>query len=278
MTGQLSALAQGNAAGTAGYTSKLLKTGQTTQYSSELDDGYYEKGVAKSYTVLSTDQHNGTTNIDLVHLEASIAVSFDATSKEIRGTGLMGVFKAAGGETIVVTGSASNNGVFTTKATGTADKIIVNETIVDESAGATVSIAKREAHSNNCVLDNNTGLMWSRYAFSKFGVAGTGLMPWTGVPYDIFAACAAANAASLSGYTDWRVPNQYELYSILDSEAATGAPDSKAFPSYPIANLTWSSTTRVDVTSNAIAINFYRNVGVLDAKTAAYCCVLVRGG
>jgi len=228
--------------------------------------------------LLTADQYNGTTNIDLVHLEASTAVSFDAASKEIRGTGLMGVFKAAGGETIVVTGSASNNGVFTTKATGTVDKIIVNETVIDETAGATVSIAKRETHSNNCVLDNNTGLMWSRYAFNKFGVAGTGLMPWTGVPYDIFAACAAANASNLSGHTDWRVPNQYELFSILDNETPSGAPDSTAFPSYPINNFTWSSTTRADSATNASAVNFYRGVGAYDAKTAAYFCSLVRGG
>lgn len=58
MTGQLSPLAQGKA---AGYTSKLLKTGQTTQYNSELDDGYYEKGVAKSYTVNTTGAQSGTT-------------------------------------------------------------------------------------------------------------------------------------------------------------------------------------------------------------------------
>ena len=69
MTGQLSPLAQGKAASAAApYGSLLLKTGQTTQYSSELDDGYYEAGVAKSYTVNTSGSQSGTTSVDLTHL------------------------------------------------------------------------------------------------------------------------------------------------------------------------------------------------------------------
>ena len=43
----------------------LLKTGQTTSYGSGagVDDGAYEIGIAKSYTVLTTGQYSGTTNI-----------------------------------------------------------------------------------------------------------------------------------------------------------------------------------------------------------------------
>ena len=42
-----------------GRRGRLLKTGQTTQYSSELDDGYHEKGLAKNYQVLTTGQYSG---------------------------------------------------------------------------------------------------------------------------------------------------------------------------------------------------------------------------
>lgn len=47
------------------YAGKLLQTGQTTQYSSELDDGYYERGLAKRYLILTTGQHSGTCEFDL---------------------------------------------------------------------------------------------------------------------------------------------------------------------------------------------------------------------
>ncbi len=41
------------------YPGKLLKTGQTTQYSGELDDGHYEVGRTKRYLILTTGQHSG---------------------------------------------------------------------------------------------------------------------------------------------------------------------------------------------------------------------------
>lgn len=42
-----------------------LETGQTTQYSSEEDDGYHEKGLGKRYSVLTTGQHSGACSFDL---------------------------------------------------------------------------------------------------------------------------------------------------------------------------------------------------------------------
>ena len=50
---------------------RTLRTGQTTQYSSELDDGYYQKGIAKPtavYNILTTGTFADTVNIDLTHL------------------------------------------------------------------------------------------------------------------------------------------------------------------------------------------------------------------
>lgn len=42
-----------------------LKTGQTTQYSSEEDDGYHEKGLTKRYSVLSTGDYSGVCSFTL---------------------------------------------------------------------------------------------------------------------------------------------------------------------------------------------------------------------
>ena len=187
----------------------LLKTGQTTSYGSGtgVDDGAYEIGVAKSYTVLTAGQYSGSTNITIN--------------------------------------------------------------------------SKTDAHANACVIDNNTGLMWSRTVSASVGPTSTGALPWTttgsgGTAEGIFPYAAAANAAALAGYSDWRVPNDLELQALRDMEAATANPDSTAFPTGW--NVTvWSSTTQPNVTTNAFQVSFLTGGMSGNAKTNNFLCALVRG-
>jgi hypothetical protein len=253
----------------------LLQTGQTTQYSSELDDGYYQTGIAKSYTVLTTGQHSGTTNVDLIHYAAA-TISFDADTKKIldAANGLA-IFKT--GDVIVVTGSTANDGVYTIATGNNAAEIVTTEAIpLDEDAGDTVSIAKRESKSNNCVVDDNTGLMWLRDPSNypaKMGAASDGKMPWTGKAYDIFAYCAAVNVAAVGGYADWRVPNANELFSIMDGLQ----PNAAAFPNWPgSVNVAWTSSF---ATSGYSKVLRGGTGGIQYATNAtAYYAWLVRGG
>ena len=257
----------------SGRRGRLLKTGQTTQYSSELDDGYYEKGRAKSYTVLTTGGYSGTVNIDLIHVTAATIAFAATTPGTITDSGnALAMFKD--GETLIITGSASNDGTYTVSTGNVAGTIRTTEATLLEEAGETVSIAKREAHSNNCVLDMNTGLMWSRYtsSVSPMGTAGDGTMPGTGQLYDIFQYAAAANVASLGGYTDWQVPNKFELISLIHPKL----PDSSAFPSSWNCRI-WSSSA--DEATITYYVRF--DLGILPsgvAPTAPYVCALVRGG
>lgn len=278
MTGQLSPLAQGKAAGVAGYTSKLLKTGQTTQYNSELDDGYYHVGVARSYTVNEAGAQSGTTNVDLTHLVSDTG-AFTSANKTYTDAGKCEVFKAGGGETIVITGSTNNNGTFTT-ASATADTVVFVEAITDEADAPMTTFKKREAVSNNTVLDNNTGLTWLRYEPSLLGAGGDGKMPLTGFAYSAYQFCAIANAVSLGGHTDWRIPNILELMSIFNFGAVS---DATAFPNYISGVNVWSSTVRANSTTGALTIsqytsNTYLNINLV-TKTLSLCMTrLVRGG
>lgn len=267
-----------------GRRGRLLATGQTTPYpvgDEELDDGHYEKGLAKKYQVLSTGSYSGTSNIDLIHFTDTDVSFADADPDTITsvGTDLDGIF--ASGDVIVITGDSDNNGTYTIASV--SSKVITldaGDELSTEAAGDTVNIAKREALSNNCVLDQNTGLMWARYTSAqnaKMGAASDGKMPWTGELYDIFQWCAAANVAALGGYSDWRIPNDVELAGLRNMEGSDVTPDSIAFPGWPASSL-WSSTTRIEVAARAMYIGFVLGSESNSLKTTVYYVALVRGG
>ena len=134
---------------------------------------------------------------------------------------------------------------------------------------------KTDNHSNNCVLDNNTGLMWSRYASASVGPNSNGTLPWTvnAGGEGIFEYCAAANAASLGGYTDWRVPNPVEISSLLNWGA--GGVDTTAFPTSFGKDVWTSGTNRLSPTQGISAYMLGPSIGTVN-KTTAYTVVLVR--
>jgi len=140
--------------------------------------------------------------------------------------------------------------------------------------------SKTDAHGNACVIDNNTGLMWSRTVSGSVGPASNGLLPWTttgsgSTAEGIFPYVAAANAAALAGYTDWRIPNVFEYMSLADEEAPSGFPDSTAFPA--AISLLWSSTTRVDNTANGLQMSYSNGYPISGVKPSTAQVRLVRG-
>lgn len=250
----------------------LLATGQTTKYVTG-DDGDLELGLAKAYAIYTTGQYSGTTNVDLIHLTATDIAFVAATKKITSVAAALAMFKT--GQTIVITGSASNNGTYTIATGNVAAEIVTTEALTDEGAGASVSIAKREAHSNNCVLDLNTGLMWSRYVAGVMGAAGDGTMPWSVVPYNIFAYKDAAIVAALGGHIDWRVPNLFESFSLMN--VITKLPDATAFPT--AWGEAWTSSSPYLANpeyAERMKWGTYPE-SIITLKTDAYYCALVRG-
>ena len=343
---------------------------QTTKYAAG-DSGDYRHGIAPAYNILTTGQHSGTVNLD-VAAYAAPTISFDAATKEIRDSANgMAQFKT--GDTIVIYGSVENNLAVLTVATGNdATKAIVAEAIIDEAAGAYVTILKRAAHSNNAVADLNTQLMWARYTSSaeKIGAASSGLLFWNNtavscllhpaaadlsinattkilkiaggaaeivrykvdtqivlagfanaannlaggfrvvsvavngadldialwpgyrntlvteavggsrtiklVCNNIFSYAAAANAASLGGYIDWRAPDDLDLIILRDMETPNALPNATAFPSWPATYL-WAATTYPSSIGDAMILHYNYSLLTNAVKTSTYYTVLLRG-
>jgi len=313
---------------------RLKRTGQLTCYHVN-DDGDKRRGLLEQLQVLTVGQYSLTSNIEVAHY-ANNGISFVAPNTvNDAGAGLVTILT---GDIVVIKGATNpaNNGTFNVAGGGVAGSFTtVENTIVNEGAGAYVKLYKRTAHSNNCVRDLRTGLMWSRTTSNaeKVGEASTGLLIWADVTkvYPIYAAAntismilpnifritggaaltqfdigdlidlagfataannlpgfyvtavtvngadlditidpsnqvlvaegavgdsiglvcrsiynyaAGANQApGLGGYSDWQIPNIRELGSIQDEEAPTAMPDAVAFPGWPAAPGTWTSTT-----------------------------------
>jgi len=167
-----------------------LRTGQTTAYAAN-DDGDRQKGIAKLYTVLTAGQFTSTTAVN-VPAYAAATISFDETD------GTFTVLDSANGlalvktaDVVVIKGSTSNDGTYTVASGANAASFTTTEALVDEAAGAWITIAKQASQSNNCVQDLETGLMWMRYGSyspAKLGAASDGKLLWTATAITIHAA------------------------------------------------------------------------------------------
>ncbi|MBU0847257.1 hypothetical protein KKH23_08765, partial [Patescibacteria group bacterium] len=141
------------------YTSLLLATGEITPYSIG-DDGDVQAGVAKAYTIQTLGDYAGNSLIEVAHYAAA-TISFTLAGS-IVGDAAAGLVTFLAGDTVVVKGSTLNDGVYTVAVGGVAGQFTTVQALVNEAAGAMISLYKRTAHSNNAVDDDETGLQWSR--------------------------------------------------------------------------------------------------------------------
>jgi hypothetical protein len=144
--------------------------------------------------------------------------------------------------------------------------------------------ALTDIHSNECVFDKVTGLMWSRTpSAAVFGV-GTQNLFWSSevLLEDIFNYCDQANLAGLSGFNNWRIPNIKELFMMRIIETPSALPNTVAFPSIVDTTILWSSTTSAK-TVNVALVNAFTSGGTYgvggngsDKTSTRLSCLLVR--
>ena len=129
-------------------------------------------------------------------------------------------------------------------------------------------------HGNGTVTDNNTGLMWKRCSEPDIQTEACSGTHSTYTWQDAINQCEGLTYAT---YSDWRLPNAKELWSITKLEPGA-APyiDQTAFPG-TVSNFYWSATTYPSGTGNAVGVVF--NSGNLSyfGKTSAYYVRCVRG-
>jgi len=112
------------------------------------------------------------------------------------------------------------------------------------------------------VTDNMTGLMWQRQDDDT-------TRTWAN-------AITYCDGLSLGGLTDWRLPNEYELQSIVDYGRYNPAINTAAFPGTNTL-FYWSSSPCVSSTRNAWVVYFDNGSVDCDDKPNMYNVRCVRG-
>ena len=121
---------------------------------------------------------------------------------------------------------------------------------------------------DDVAVDRATGLMWPTNCHSTAGNIDN-TITWPN-------AIIYAEGLTFAGFSDWRLPNLKELFSIGDA-FATPAP--LVAGGFTLSNaFYWTSTTYANGTSNAYMVNF-QDLSVLDSnKTGTPRMLCVRGG
>lgn len=223
-----------------------------------------------------------------------------------------GLLAAAGMLTTTVAGTLPDTGQTSCYNTSTTTDCVNDSSYPrqDGSQVASLGYTKLDAAGSPldgaaptwaCVRDNATGLVWEvktadsalrggahRYAWYEADSLLSGGQPGAvGVP----ATCAgsmglqpcntadflaAVNATNLCGASDWRLPTQMELLTLVHAGAANPTIDTGFFPNTVSAPY-WSASPYAMNPANAWAVHFGYGAAHAEGKNAAHAVRLVRG-
>ena len=129
---------------------------------------------------------------------------------------------------------------------------------------------------NGTAYHQKTGLTWKRCAEGQTWSSGTctgtaGSYTWS------LALQRGPALGAFAGFSDWRLPNQKELNSIVEQRNYSPAINATVFPNAP-ASYFWSASPYAPYAGYAWLVVFNLGDGYADSKGANYAVRLVRGG
>jgi len=137
--------------------------------------------------------------------------------------------------------------------------------------------------SDYTTKDNVTGLVWKS---CSEGLSGSSCAPGNATTYswsNAIAACTALNTlnggAGYAGRTTWRLPDIYELKSLINFATISPAINTGAFPATSLLPISyWSSSTKVASAGFAWYVHFLYGQVNYDYKTNNNCVRCVADG
>jgi hypothetical protein len=130
-------------------------------------------------------------------------------------------------------------------------------------------------NTNGTVLDKKTNLTWMRCTLGQTWSNNTCTGSAQG--YSWQGALQIADSTAFAGFSDWRLPNQKELQSLVENRCYDPAINLTAFPATP-SSWAWSSSPYAGSSDGAWVVCFSNGYGSNDGKYYGYFVRLVRGG
>ncbi len=93
-------------------------------------------------------------------------------------------------------------------------------------------------NGNGTITDNGTGLMWQK---CQLGLSGSSCTNGSATTHNWQQALDQADSNILAGYSDWRLPNHKELYSIVEHRCYNPSINTIYFPN-TYSNDFWSNS------------------------------------
>jgi hypothetical protein len=142
-------------------------------------------------------------------------------------------------------------------------------------------------NGDGTITDGRTGLMWEKQSSFDGSINDSADTYTWQTAFTV--KIAALNGIAFAGHTDWRLPNQLELYSLLDlgkkNPAVSAAFDTNCVSectvltcSCTISEYYWSSTTYEDGTALGWYVDFSNGYAGAAIKSSSLRVRAVRGG
>ena len=131
-------------------------------------------------------------------------------------------------------------------------------------------------HGDGTVTDTRTGLMWKQ-CLEGYGGAGC-IADGTTTSFTWANALAHAESHTFAGYTDWRLPNQKELRSLVEECRRSPAINDAIFGLNTLSSVVWSGSPLAGNPNNAWNVNFNNGNANNDNRNNGNHVRLVRGG
>lgn len=152
--------------------------------------------------------------------------------------------------------------------------VLAQDCRTETEVPSTTPASRFQDNYDATVTDQSTGLMWAR---CPEGLSGTGCADGTAATFTWEAALIRARDSGLAGYTDWRLPNLKELFSLVEERCVNPAINLAVFPNTP-ASYFWSASPSADSSHFAWIVGFM-NGGADYGSRYSYSQVrLVRSG